>query len=109
MPNKWHICKEGEAGNKNRQRRDLLVLSELPILPSAGSRSGCFHTSLGCKPRSLIRVSLGWFENSKKCEEGQSNSILLEKLNLYNYRLITMLLANFYNWFFESSRSVKTN
>jgi hypothetical protein len=56
MPNRWHICKEGQAGNKNRQ---LLVFHELTSLPSAGSRSGCFHTSLGCEPRSLIRVSLG--------------------------------------------------
>jgi hypothetical protein len=56
MPNKWHIGKEGQAGNKTRK---LLVFSELPSLPSAGSRPGCFHTSLGCEPRSLIRVSLG--------------------------------------------------
>jgi hypothetical protein len=46
-------------------KRQLLVFSELPSLPSAGSRSGCFHTSLGCEPRSLIRVSLGWFDYSK--------------------------------------------
>jgi hypothetical protein len=59
MPNKWHMCKEGKAGNKKRQRRGLLVFSELPCLPSAGSRPGCFHTSLGCEPRSFIRVSLG--------------------------------------------------
>jgi hypothetical protein len=65
MPNKWHIYKEGQAGNKIRQRRGLLVFSELPSLPSAGSRPGCFHTSLGCEPRSLIRVSLGWFDYSK--------------------------------------------
>jgi hypothetical protein len=44
---------------QKRQRRGLLVFSELLSLPSAGSRSGCFHTSLGCKPRSLMRVSLG--------------------------------------------------
>jgi hypothetical protein len=44
MPNKWHICKEGQAGNEKRQ---LLVFSELPTLPSAGSRPSCFHTSLG--------------------------------------------------------------
>jgi hypothetical protein len=56
MPNKWHICREGQAGNKNRQ---LLVFSELPSLPSADSQPGFFHTSLGCEPRSLIRVSLG--------------------------------------------------
>jgi hypothetical protein len=59
MPNKWHICKEGQEGNKNRQRRGLLVFSEVPSLSSAGSRPGCFHTSLGCELRSLIRVSLG--------------------------------------------------
>jgi hypothetical protein len=35
MPNKWHICKEGKAGNEKRQ---LLVFSEPPSLPSAGSR-----------------------------------------------------------------------
>jgi hypothetical protein len=56
MLNKWHICKEGKAGNNKRQ---LLVFTELPSIPSAGSRPGCFHTSLGCEPRSLMRVSLG--------------------------------------------------
>jgi hypothetical protein len=65
MPNKLRICNEGQAGNTKRQRRGLLVFSELSSLPSAGSRSGYFHTSLGCKPRSLIRVSLGWFGYSK--------------------------------------------
>jgi hypothetical protein len=69
MPNKWHICKEGKAGNKKRQSRGLLVFSELPSLLSAGSRPGCFHTSLGCKPRSLTRVSLGWFDYSKNVME----------------------------------------
>jgi hypothetical protein len=71
MPIKWHICKEGQAGNKKRQ---LVVFSKLPSLPSAGSRSSCFHTSLGCEPRSLIQVSLGCSIIQKKCEEGQSNS-----------------------------------
>jgi hypothetical protein len=47
------------------KKRQLLVFSELPSLPSAGSRPGCFHTSLGCTPWSLIRVSLGWFDYSK--------------------------------------------
>jgi hypothetical protein len=41
------------------------VFSEVPSLPSASSRPGCFHTSLGCTRRSLIRVSLGWFDYSK--------------------------------------------
>jgi hypothetical protein len=67
--NKWYICKEGKAGNKKSQRRGLLVFSELPSLPSAGSRPGYFHTSLGCKLRSLIRFFLGWFDYSKKCGE----------------------------------------
>jgi hypothetical protein len=51
--------KRAKKDTKKRQRRGLLVFSELPSLPSAGSRPGCFHTSLGCEPRSLIRVSLG--------------------------------------------------
>jgi hypothetical protein len=59
MPNKWRIYKEGQAGNKKRQRCGLHVFSELPSLPPAGSRSGYFNTSLGLKARSLIRVSLG--------------------------------------------------
>jgi hypothetical protein len=64
------MCKEGRAGNKKRRSRSLLVFSELPCLPSTGSWSGCFHTSLGCKPRSLIRDSLGWFDYSKKMRKG---------------------------------------
>jgi hypothetical protein len=74
MPNKWHMCKEGKTGNKKRQRRGLLVFSELPSLPSAGSRPGCFHTSLGCEPRSLIRVSLVWFDYSKNVKKGNPTS-----------------------------------
>jgi hypothetical protein len=65
VPKKWHKYKEGKAGNKSRQRHSLLVFSELPCLSSAGSPSGCFHISLGCKPRSLLWVSLGWFDYSK--------------------------------------------
>jgi hypothetical protein len=38
MPNKWHIFKDGQAGNNKKQRRGLLVFSELPCLSSAGSR-----------------------------------------------------------------------
>jgi hypothetical protein len=52
----------GPSIQQKRQRRGLLVFSELPILPSARSRSGSFHASLGCKPRSLIQISLGWFD-----------------------------------------------
>jgi hypothetical protein len=65
MPNKWHICKEGQGGNKKKTTPQLAFFSELPSFTWAGSRSGCFHTSLGCKPRPLIRVSLGWFDYTK--------------------------------------------
>jgi hypothetical protein len=45
---------------------------EVRSLPAAGNRSDLFRTSLSCKPRSLMQVSLGWFDYSK-CEEGCSN------------------------------------
>jgi hypothetical protein len=67
-------AKRAKQATQKIQRRGLLVFSDLPSLPSAGSRSGCFRTALGCKPRSLTRVSLGWFYYSKKSEEGRSNS-----------------------------------
>jgi hypothetical protein len=67
-------AKRAKHAVKTRQRRSLLVLSELPRLPSASSRSGCFHTSLGCKPKSLIWLSLGWCECLKKWEQRRSNS-----------------------------------
>jgi hypothetical protein len=51
--------KKAELATKKRQRRGLLVFSELPSLPLAGSRSGFFYTSLVWKPRSLVEVSLG--------------------------------------------------
>jgi hypothetical protein len=60
---------KGPSRQQKRQSRGLLVFSEPPCLPSAGSRSGSFHTSLGSTPRSLIRVFLGRFDYSKKCEE----------------------------------------
>jgi hypothetical protein len=59
---------------KQATRKDNCLCFLNYLASSAGSRSGCFHTTLGCKPRSLIRVSLGWFDYSKKCEEGRSNS-----------------------------------
>jgi hypothetical protein len=37
MPKQWYLCKEGQAENKKRQRRRLLVFSELSSHPSAGS------------------------------------------------------------------------
>jgi hypothetical protein len=50
MPSNWHMCKDGKAGKKKKgQRRGLLVFSQLLSFTSAGSRSGCFDTSLGCK------------------------------------------------------------
>jgi hypothetical protein len=48
-----------QRGQSRQQTRQSLVFSELPSLPSAGSRPGCFHASLCCEPRSLIRISLG--------------------------------------------------
>jgi hypothetical protein len=66
MPNRWQIFKEGEADKKKTALQLAFFSSELPSLPSTGSRPGYFHTSLGCKPRSLIRVSLGWFDYLKK-------------------------------------------
>jgi hypothetical protein len=66
MTYKWHVWKEGEAGNEKIQRQNLLGFSTLLSFSSAGSQSVCLHSSLGCKPRSLIRASLGWFEYSKK-------------------------------------------
>jgi hypothetical protein len=64
--------------NANREQRGNLCGSigspNSTGFPSAGSRSGCLYSSLGCYPISLIRVSLGWFDYSKKCEEGQPNS-----------------------------------
>jgi hypothetical protein len=52
----------------------LRVFSKLPCLPSAGSRSGCFHTSLGCsKRRSLIRFLWAGFDYSKNVRKGNPN------------------------------------
>jgi hypothetical protein len=58
-------AKRAKQATKKRQRSGLLVFSKLPSFPSAGSRLGCLQSSLGCEPRSLIRVSLGWFDYSK--------------------------------------------
>jgi hypothetical protein len=58
MQDKWRLRKEGQAGNKTDNAAVCLLFSDLPGLPSAGSQSGCFHTFLGCKTRSLIRVYL---------------------------------------------------
>jgi hypothetical protein len=64
MPSKWNIYKGGRAGNKKMTTPRLASVSEIPSLPSADSQPGYFHTSLSCKPSSLIRVSLGWFDYS---------------------------------------------
>jgi hypothetical protein len=68
------FAKRAKQATTKRQRRSFRVFYGLSSLPLAGSWSGCFHTSLGCEPRSLMRASLGWFDYSKKCEEGRSNS-----------------------------------
>jgi hypothetical protein len=52
-------AKRAKREKKRRQRRGLLVFSELPNLPSAGSRSGCFYPSIGCTSR---------LENSKELQ-----------------------------------------
>jgi hypothetical protein len=61
MPNKWHKAKRAKQATTKDNAAAYLCFSELPRLPSAGSRSSCFRTSLGCKPRSLIRASLDLF------------------------------------------------
>jgi hypothetical protein len=53
-------AKRAKQANKKRQSPGLVVFYELPSLPLAGSRLGCFYTSLCCEPRLLIRISLGW-------------------------------------------------
>jgi hypothetical protein len=40
-------AKRAKQATTKKQRRGLLVFTELPSLPSASSRSDCFHTSLG--------------------------------------------------------------
>jgi hypothetical protein len=70
MPNKWHMCRKGQAGKKNRPCRGLLVFSELPSHFSAGSRSGCLHSSLSREPKSLIRLSLGCSIIQKNVRKG---------------------------------------
>jgi hypothetical protein len=55
----------------------LLLLSEHPCFPSAGSRSGSFITSLVCELRSHILVSLGGFgflKNLKKDDPTPADS-----------------------------------
>jgi hypothetical protein len=59
----------GPSRQLKKKRRGLLVFSELPSRPSAGSRSGCSRTSLGCKPRSFMRISLGWFDYLKNARK----------------------------------------
>jgi hypothetical protein len=71
LPNKWFKSSRYWAPNakqvahmqreqsRQQKKKKMLVFSELPSLPSAGSRPGCLHISLRCEPRSLIRVSLG--------------------------------------------------
>jgi hypothetical protein len=39
MPSKWHICKEGQAGNKKRQRRGRVAYTGLSGLVSLFKRT----------------------------------------------------------------------
>jgi hypothetical protein len=71
--NKWRVCKEGQAGN-NKKTTPRLDCAFWTTWPSFGrQRSGCFRTSLGCKPKS--QYGFLWADSGiqKKCEEGQSN------------------------------------
>jgi hypothetical protein len=67
MPSEWHVFKEGQR----RQKRLACIF--WPTQPAIGNgQSFWFRTSLGCKPRMLLRVILGWSEYSR-WEEGWIN------------------------------------
>jgi hypothetical protein len=51
-----------QRGQSRQQKRQLLEFSELPRLPSAGSRPGCFHTSLENNFFTSTHVHLLYFE-----------------------------------------------
>jgi hypothetical protein len=72
MPNKWREYKEGQRRQQNNAA--ARVFFDLLGLPSAGSQTGCFRTSLGCKPRSLMRISLDLLDKSKNVINDESNS-----------------------------------
>jgi hypothetical protein len=74
MPNKWHVCKEGQRKQQKKDSAEAcLCFLKGPSRPSAGSQSGCFRTSLGRKRVAhttfykLIRVFIIF-------DEGRSNS-----------------------------------
>jgi hypothetical protein len=80
---KWYVSK-GRQRMKQKQKTPRLAWDyDLTNLPRTGSRSEriatlhSFQSTLALKSRSLIRVSLGWFDYSKKGEEGRSNSSFL--------------------------------
>jgi hypothetical protein len=57
-------AKRASARNKD-DNTGACSCFELPSPRLTGSQSNWFRTSLGCKPRSLMRVSLGRFDYSK--------------------------------------------
>jgi hypothetical protein len=64
--NTFRIVQRATAQSKTgnfRDYRGLRLFTKLPSLSSAGSQSGRFRTALGCKPRSLKRVSIGSFDH----------------------------------------------
>jgi hypothetical protein len=69
-------AKRPKQATTKRQYRGLLVFSLLPGLNSAGSRSVCFHTSLGLQVEVAHTGFSGLIRLFKKCEDGRSNSDL---------------------------------
>jgi hypothetical protein len=88
-----HMQRGQSKQQQLRQRRGLLVFSKLPSRPSAGRRSGCFHSSLACKPRSLIQVSLGWFDYSNNVRK---DNLTPADSPVSDRRRLTALLSPFY-------------
>jgi hypothetical protein len=64
-------AKRASVGNNKKQRRGLLVYSELPSLPSTGSRSNWFRTLLGFKPGLVSRgrtYGIPWADSTLESE-----------------------------------------
>jgi hypothetical protein len=57
-------CKYGKHNHKNDNALACLCFMKLPAFLRLAADWGWLYTFLGCKPRSLIRVSLGLFDYS---------------------------------------------
>jgi hypothetical protein len=80
MSHKWHVSKEGQRNQQKRQRRGSLVFSEVPGLPSAGSKSNWFLTFQG------HIYGLLWADSIiRLCEEGRSYSGLFNSKRSEQY------------------------